>query len=204
MKKKLKIAFQSSLATSLIYLLLIFLGIIMVPYASYSRSNAIRVIKFYCKIVFLILRVFLRIKLDIKGFKLENKPVIICSKHQSFLDVLMLLYILPEPRFVMKAELNRVPIFSFYAKKIGCFSVQRDNKRNALTTLIETIKKEQEEINGQLVVYPEGTRTLPGEKVEYKKGIEILFARLKRPLFLVSTNSGLTWPRRNVFKYNGW
>ncbi len=203
MEKKFKFNLQSGLVTSLIYLLLIVLGTIMVPYASYSRSNAIRIIKLYCRIVFIILKVFLKIDLDIRGFIPENKPAIICSKHQSFLDVLMFLHILPEPRFVMKTELNRIPIFGFYAKKIGCFSVQRENKRSALTTLMETIKKEQEEISGQLVIYPEGTRTLPGEEVEYKKGIEILFAKLKRPLFLVSTNSGLTWPQRENFKYNG-
>ena len=203
MKRKFKFVFQNSLATSLIYFLLIVLGLIMIPYASYSRLNAIRVIKLYCRLVFLILKVFLKIKLDIRGFIPENKPAIICSKHQSFLDVLMLLYILPQPRFVMKSELNRIPIFSFYAKKIGCFSVQRDNKRDALTAIIETIKKEQQETNGQLVIYPEGTRTLPGETVEYKKGIEILFSRLKRPLFLVSTNSGLICPQRDAFKYNG-
>ena len=69
--------------------------------------------------------------------------------------------------------------------------------------MIETIKKEQQETNGQLVIYPEGTRTLPGKKVEYKKGIEILFARLKRPLYLVSTNSGLIWPQKDKFKFNG-
>ena len=203
MKKKLKFVFQNTLATTLIYFLLIVLGFLMIPYASYSRLNAIRAIKLYCRMVFLILKVFLKIKLDIRGFIPEDKPAIICSKHQSFLDVLMLLYILPQPRFVMKSELKRIPIFSFYANKIGCFSVQRDNKRNALTAMIETIKKEQQEANGQLVIYPEGTRTLPGQTVEYKKGIEILFARLKRPLFLVSTNSGLIWPQRDGFKYNG-
>ena len=203
MKKKLKFILQSSLATALIYFLLIVLGFIMIPYASYSRLNAVRAIKLYCRTVFLILKVFLKIKLDIRGFIPENKPAIICSKHQSFLDVLMLLYILPQPRFVMKSELKRIPIFSFYARKIGCFSVQRNNKRDALNATIETIKKEQQETNGQLVIYPEGTRTLPGETVEYKKGIEILFSRLKRPLFLVSTNSGLIWPQRESFKYNG-
>ena len=203
MKKKLKFVLQSSLAIALIYFLLIVLGFLMIPYASYSRLNAIRVIKLYCRAVFLILKVCLKIKLDIRGFIPENEPAIICSKHQSFLDVLMLLYILPQPRFVMKSELNRIPVFSFYAKKIGCFSVQRDNKRDALSAIIETIKKEQQETNGQLVIYPEGTRTLPGETVEYKKGIEFLFSRLKRPLFLVSTNSGLIWPQREAFKYDG-
>ena len=203
MKKKLKFGFQSILATSIIYFLLVALGLIMIPYAAHSRVNAIRVIKLYCRIVFFILKVFVKIKLDIIGVIPENKPAIICSKHQSFLDVLMLLYILPEPRFVMKSELNRIPIFSFYANKIGCFSVRRDNKRDALKAVIETIKKEQRENNGQLVIYPEGTRTIPGETVNYKKGIEILFTKLKRPLFLVSTNSGLVWPQKESFKYNG-
>ena len=76
-------------------------------------------------------------------------------------------------------------------------------KRKGYIEAIETIKKEQHENNGQLVIYPEGTRTKPGETANYKKGIEILFSKLKRPLFLVSTNSGLVWPQRDNFKYNG-
>jgi 1-acyl-sn-glycerol-3-phosphate acyltransferase len=162
-----------------------------------------KVIKYYCKTVFFVLRIFLNIRLDIRGVIPENIPAIICSKHQSFLDVLILLYVLPEPRFIMKSELTKIPIFSFYAKKIGCFSVERNNKRSALSSLIETIKKEQNEASGQLIIYPEGTRTEPGKQVRYKKGIQILFSRLKRPLFLVSTNSGLIWPYKDHFKPNG-
>tara|TARA_B100001250_G_C19790698_1_gene786366 strand:- start:132 stop:938 length:807 start_codon:yes stop_codon:yes gene_type:complete len=203
MKRKIKVILKSVLATFLIYFLLIVLGSLLMPYSAFSRSNAIRVIKFYCRVVFLILKVFLNISLDIRGIIPPNLPAIICSKHQSFLDVLILLYILPEPRFIMKLELTKIPIFSFYAKKIGCFSVQRNNKRGALNAMIETIKKEQKESNGQLVIYPEGTRTKPGEQVEYKKGIDVLFSRLKRPLYLVSTNSGLIWPKKDDFKHNG-
>jgi 1-acyl-sn-glycerol-3-phosphate acyltransferase len=173
------------------------------PYAWYSASNAMKVIKYYCKTVFFVLRIFLNIRLDIRGVIPKNIPAIICSKHQSFLDVLILLYVLPEPRFIMKSELTKIPIFSFYAKKIGCFSVERNNKRSALSSLIETIKKEQNEASGQLIIYPEGTRTEPGKQVRYKKGIQILFSKLKRPLFLVSTNSGLIWPYKDHFKPNG-
>ena len=48
---------------------------------------------------------------------------------------------------------------------------------------------------GQLVIYPEGTRTIPGQEVEYKKGVLVLFSYLNRPLYLVSTNAGFAWSK---------
>ena len=56
--------------------------------------------------------------------------------------------------------------------------------------------------SGQLVIYPEGTRTIPGQEVEYKKGVLVLFSSLNRPLYLVSTNAGIAWSKNGKFKDN--
>ena len=62
--------------------------------------------------------------------------------------------------------------------------------------------KEARNQSGQLVIYPEGTRTIPGQKVEYKKGVLVLFSSLNRPLYLVSTNAGVAWSKSGKFKEN--
>ena len=102
----------------------------------------------------------------------------------------------------MKYELSWVPILSTYARKIGCVNVKRNDKSRSWHTLKQVITKEARNQSGQLVIYPEGTRTIPGQKVEYKKGVLVLFSSLNRPLYLVSTNAGIAWSKSGEFKEN--
>ena len=142
------------------------------------------------------------IEILVKGVLPDNKASIVCSKHQSFLDVLILLNVLPEPKFIMKSELSWVPILSTYARKIGCVNVKRNDKSRSWHALKRAITKEARNQSGQIVIYPEGTRTIPGQKVEYKKGVLVLFSSLNRPLYLVSTNAGIAWSKSGEFKEN--
>jgi len=186
----------------IIYALLVIMGVILWPYAGISKRNCLRVIKLYCAVVFWILEKVFNIKILVKGILPDNSASIVCSKHQSFLDVLILLKVLPEPKFIMKSELSWVPILSTYARKIGCVNVKRNDKTRSRYALKEAISKEAKNQSGQLVIYPEGTRTIPGQEVEYKRGVLILFSSLNRPLYLVSTNSGVAWSKTGKFKEN--
>ena len=102
----------------------------------------------------------------------------------------------------MKSELSWVPILSTYARKIGCVNVKRSDKTRSRHALKGAIANEAKSQSGQLVIYPEGTRTIPGQQVEYKKGVLLLFSSLNRPLYLVSTNAGLAWSKTGKFKEN--
>ena len=39
-------------------------------------------------------------------------------------------------------------------------------------------------------------------RIEYKKGVLVLFSYLNRPLYLVSTNAGFAWSKTGKFKDN--
>ncbi|MDC3090672.1 1-acyl-sn-glycerol-3-phosphate acyltransferase, partial [Paracoccaceae bacterium] len=168
--------FKNIGAGLIIYALLAIMGVLLWPYASTSKKNCLRVIKLYCDTVFWILKKVFNIKILVKGVLPDNSASIVCSKHQSFLDVLILLKVLPEPKFIMKAELSWVPILSTYARKIGCINVKRNDKTKSRYALRDAISKEAKNQFGQLVIYPEGTRTIPGQEVEYKRGVLILFS----------------------------
>tara|TARA_B100000902_G_scaffold139885_1_gene137936 strand:+ start:74 stop:799 length:726 start_codon:yes stop_codon:yes gene_type:complete len=186
----------------IIYALLVIMGILLWPYAGTSKKNCLKVIKLYCDLVFWILKKVFNIKILVKGVLPDNSASIVCSKHQSFLDVLILLKVLPEPKFIMKSELSWVPVLSTYARKIGCVNVKRNDKTKSRYALKDAISKEAKNQSGQLVIYPEGTRTIPGQEVEYKRGVLILFSSLNRPLYLVSTNAGVAWSKTGKFKEN--
>jgi len=112
----------------IIYALLGVMGVLLLPYASRSKEKCLRVIRLYCDVVFWILKFFFNIKILVAGRVPDNSASIVCSKHQSFLDVLILLKALPEPKFIMKSELSWVPVLSTYARKIGCVNVKRNDR----------------------------------------------------------------------------
>ena len=54
-----------------------------------------------------------------------------------------------------------------------------------------------------VVIFPEGTRTAPGEHRPYHPGVAALYARVDAPVVPVALNSGLFWPRRAFLKNPG-
>ena len=134
----------------IIYGLLGVMGVLLWPYASTSKENCLKVIKLYCDVVFWILKKVFNIKILVKGVLPDNSASIVCSKHQSFLDVLILLKVLPEPKFIMKSELSWVPILSTYARKIGCVNVKRNDKTRSRHALKEAITNEAKSQSGSV------------------------------------------------------
>ena len=82
-----------------------------------------------------ILRIMVNIRVECRG-DIPKGNVLICSKHMSFLDVLMLAYFLPRVSFVMKKELVFTPIIGIYGLRIGCVPVARGTKSKALNNMI--------------------------------------------------------------------
>ena len=78
---------KNIIIATIIYALLGVMGILLLPYASRSKEKCLRVIRLYCDIVFWILKIFYNIKILVKGNVPDNRASIVCSKHQSFLDV---------------------------------------------------------------------------------------------------------------------
>ena len=53
------------------------------------------------------------------------------------------------------------------------------------------------------MVFPEGTRTEPGEVKTYQSGIAALYKDLDVPVIPVALNSGLLWSRRSILRKPG-
>jgi 1-acyl-sn-glycerol-3-phosphate acyltransferase len=54
-----------------------------------------------------------------------------------------------------------------------------------------------------IVVFPEGTRTRPGEGAPYHPGVFALYRALALPVVPVGLDSGRFWPRRSFLKRPG-
>lgn len=121
---------------------------------------------------------------------------LIGAKHQSFFDILIIAQHAPRRAFIMKKQILHVPVMGWFAHQAGCIPIDRSRGSEALKVMLESVKAAQARGLGQLIVYPEGTRTRPGEKRRYKPGIGALYETTGLPVVPVATNVGLFWSKR--------
>ena len=191
---------RSLLYDVLLYGLLAVMGILFLP-ATLSRDWTYRAIWTYCTTVLWLLRILCGIRTEIRG-PVPDGEVLICAKHQSFLDILILSNTLPRAKFVMKRELRYIPIFGQYALRMGSTPVARGQRGRAMKAMVTHVS-DKERMGGQLVIYPQGTRVSPGAYLPYKVGAGVLYDRMGLPCVPVATNAGVFWGRRKRWRRPG-
>ncbi|CAM3385677.1 1-acyl-sn-glycerol-3-phosphate acyltransferase [Paracoccus nototheniae] len=143
-------------------------------------------------------RVYLGLTCEIRGTP-PTEDCIVAAKHQSFWDILIIAHAVPRRAFIMKREVMRVPVMGWYAWKTGCIPIDRGRGRDAMAAISTTINARMAgEGLGQLIIYPEGTRTLPGQRRPYKQGVATIRSGTGLPVVPVAVNTGMFWPR------SGW
>ncbi len=168
-----------------------------------SQEKAMGVVRAWHRTNAGLLRVLAGIRSEVRG--IENLPpggCLVASKHQSAWETLTLVPVLPNPTFVMKAEIGKIPIFGPYTVHAGMIHVRRDGGAGALRALTACAREEIAK-GRQIVMFPEGTRRAPGAPPAYQTGIALLYKSLGVPVVPVALNSGLYWPRRKFMRYPG-
>jgi 1-acyl-sn-glycerol-3-phosphate acyltransferase len=148
-------------------------------------------------------RVVAGIDYEIRGAeKIPRGPVIVAAKHQSAWETFALLSLFDNPTFIIKRELQWIPIFGWFTIKGRMVPVQRGAGSQTLTNMIERARIELSR-GRQLVIFPEGTRRAPGAEPRYKYGVAQLYAAEGVPCIPIALNSGLFWPRRSLRRNPG-
>lgn len=176
-------------------------GIVLAPAALLSRSLALRIVRIYLRCILSILGRVCGLRTEVRG-AVPRGEVLVASKHQSFLDVLILQAVLDRPRFVMKKELRHAPVFGWYARRLGCIVIDRGAGRRALEGLVASARKLRGRL-GQLVVYPQGTRVAPGARRPYRAGVAAVLAATDLACVPAATNAGVFWGRNSLLRKPG-
>ena len=166
-----------------------------------SRDMAHLALRFYCNWVRWTAALMLGLRSEIRG-TVPQGEVIVAAKHQSFFDVILLVSVLPRPKFIMKRELLWTPFLGQYAMRIGCIAVNRGKRGAAIAKMKADVQKGTA-LPGQLVIYPQGTRVAPGATLSYKLGTALLYEQLGQSCVPAATNVGLFWPKHGILRQPG-
>jgi 1-acyl-sn-glycerol-3-phosphate acyltransferase len=123
-------------------------------------------------------------------------------KHQSTWETFALLWLFSDPAFILKRELQWIPLFGWYAWKARMIPVDRGKGSQALAAMTERARAALAE-GRQIVIFPEGTRRAPGAEPSYKFGAAHLYGETGVTCLPIALNSGLFWPRRSFLRYPG-
>lgn len=181
------------------YGLMLVMGLATMVPSLISQPFARRIAKLYSSWVFWLLRILCGARVEIRG-TIPQHACIVASKHQSFLDILLLTYALPSARFIMKQSLLNVPILGLFARQIGCVAIDRGAGGDAIRTMIDGVNSGGAEA-GQTIIFPQGTRTRPGDFPPFRPGVLKLYTHFKQPLVLAALNTGWVWPGRGIARY---
>jgi 1-acyl-sn-glycerol-3-phosphate acyltransferase len=183
------------------YLAMAVLGVLFTPWAMVDRNGATVGIHTFCRYVRWSARVLCGLRSEVRG-PVPTGEVLIASKHQSFFDIIILTSVLPRPKFIMKSELRNTPFLGWYARRIGCVSVDRGQRGRAIAQMLDDVANGSH-LPGQLVIYPQGTRVAPDVSAPYKVGTAVLYSKSGQPCVPVATNVGVFWPRRSLLRSPG-
>ena len=154
-----------------------------------------------CNLV--LLRVVCGLDYEIRGLeKIPKGSIIVAAKHQSAWETFALVHLFDNPVFIVKRELQWIPIFGWLMVKARMVPVDRSAGSQALNAMTERARIELAD-NRQLIIFPEGTRRPAGAEPRYKYGVAHLYAAEGVPCVPIALNSGLFWPRRSMRRLPG-
>ncbi|HBT97467.1 MAG TPA: 1-acyl-sn-glycerol-3-phosphate acyltransferase [Desulfobulbaceae bacterium] len=121
--------------------------------------------------------------------------VVLCN-HQSYLDPLLLISLLPRSVTVVKPVFFSVPIFAAVLKKNGYFPATVSGKYGGLTLVSLEALPEFFAAGGSLFIFPEGTRNRRSDGLgELQSGALKLALYTARPIIILGlTGTGKLFP----------
>lgn len=185
------------------YLVLVFWVIVGIPTYLMPRWAIMNIARYWARSSIWLLRVICKVKVEYRGLeKIPQGPLIVASKHQSMWETFALLQFFDQPLYILKRELEWIPLFGWYLIKANMIGVKRGAGGRSL---VEMARRAGEEVRRgrQLIIFPEGTRTAVDAAPRYKTGVAQVYVDCGVTCLPVALNSGLFWPRRTFMRYPG-
>ncbi len=147
------------------------------------------------KVVLLMLRLLCGVEYEIRGTEnIPKQPFIIASKHQSPFETFIFVLLFRNAVFILKRELKWIPFIGLHLMALRMIFINRLDGVSSIRYIVKLAKIRIKE-NRNIIIFPEGTRTVAGQKTKYQPGVAALYSVLSVPVLPVALNTGLFWPK---------
>jgi 1-acyl-sn-glycerol-3-phosphate acyltransferase len=190
---------RSGLYAIYFYVVTLLFGIGGIGVRLFAQRHALGFAKAWVATLLAGLRPICGIRVEVTGLEHlpAQGPALLASQHQSEFDTLVWMRLLSRPSYVMKQELTRTPLVGPMLVPAGMIPVDRTGGAGALRRLLQDTGAACDD-GRQIVIFPEGTRVTPGERVALQPGIAAVAVRTGLPVIPVATDSGLRWTRSRL------
>lgn len=180
------ILYQYLIAWPLLAVLTMFTAIFTVCTVHWRNAEFVhKVQQFWSRSFFWLM--FIPVSVDGAEHIEPNQSYVFVANHQSMFDVWLVYGWLPVIfKWLMKAELRKVPFVGTGCKAAGHIFIDRRNAKAAMESLKEV---EKQLVNGVCtVIFPEGTRSRDGQVGRFKRGAFQIAVDLGLPVIPLSLN----------------
>lgn len=194
--------FLRSLLLGLAYVMVTTLLSVWGALTCHTEARALAIGQAWGRILLRIARIA-GIKIALRGEALPRAgAALIASRHESALDTMLFMAILPRPTFILKQELIGLPLFGPLLARAGMIPIDRAAGARALRAAIAGALRAKQD-QRQIIIFPEGTRLASGQVAPLQSGVAAIAAALDLPVIPVRLDSGRLWPRHGFRRHAG-
>jgi len=128
---------------------------------------------------------------------------LLASNHQSAWETFFFSFFFNKSVFVLKKELRKIPLMSWYFQKLGFIFIDRDKGFKSIKQIINSVTVLKKKGVKTLIIFPEGTRTKINENGEINTGVFAIHKILKIPILVLKHNAGKYWQNKKFIKKAG-
>lgn len=165
---------------------------------------------FYCalsKYMLGVVAAVTRVRVHISGEeKIPRGRWLLVSNHRSGFDPVLTIWAMRkyDLAFVAKPSIERIPVIGRYVHKICCLSIDRENDRAALKTILSAAELMKNDVTC-FAIYPEGTRNTGEELLPFRNGAFKIAQKAKTPIVVMrvrgteDVTKNAPWRRTDVY-----
>ena len=194
--------------TSLYYIIVVlwlfcFLPAFLILVISKNKQFSHKMMRLWCRVNNHLLKFIVGLSYRIEGLEnLPTTPALFICKHQAAWETAFFVSMFDKVSIIYKKELELIPIAGGFLKHSNMLSLNRALGAKELPKLLsdgaDIISKDY-----SMLMFPEGTRSLPMQTPPFKGGFKLFAKKLKIPIVPVALNSGLLWQRRRFTIHSG-
>lgn len=179
------------------YVLIVLASFPLTPLSRYRVTSG------WAHIMLFLTRVICGVRYRVLGMEnIPKTPSIVLSKHQSAWETLAFQQIFPPQVWVLKKGLLRIPFFGWGLAMTSPIAINRNSGKAALKQIVQQ-GKDRIKQGFWIVIFPEGTRIVPGKKGKYGIGGAWLATHTGVSVVPVAHNAGELWGKNSFIKLPG-